>query len=393
MDKSVGVRLRTGQTIKPVSADSHTVEPPSAYRDYIDPKFRDRAPRHERDVINGIPTDVMVIDGIPDRVAVRTMSSAGRDPRESTLSGLSEDGHRGGWDPHERIKAQDQDGLAGEILYPSFGMLLCGHPDKEYKEACLWAYNRWLQEFCSTHPRRFFGLGQTASRNPEQTVEDLRKIKDMGFKGVMMSGYPETEEDYSHPSWDPVWEACVDLGLPPSFHIIATASTKHAKQIPINQVLRGTSRLSTFMNTMRTVQDVLLMFVFDGVFDRHPNLKVVCSEADAGWVPHFNYRMDHFYNRMRHTTKSTALSRLPSEIFNEHVYLTFQDDWVAFDVASRNGVNPKRLLWASDYPHGDSTWPNSQALLNEHAAQLNDETKCAILRDNVIGLYQIDVET
>jgi predicted TIM-barrel fold metal-dependent hydrolase len=389
MDKALGVQLKSGQIIKPVSADSHIVEPDYAYRDYIDPKFRDRAPRHERDTVNGEAVDVMVIDGFPERFPIRGLSSAGRDWKESIFSGLWEDTHKGGYEPHARIAAQDVDGLAGEILYPSFGMLLCGHADSDYKYACLWAYNRWLQEFCAPYPKRLFGLGQAAARTPKETLQEIQKIKDMKFAGVMMPGFPETEEDYSHESWDPVWEACVALDLPVSFHIIATASTKNPKAIPMNMVPRGYSRLGALMNTMRTVQDVLNMFVFDGVFERFPKLKVVCSEADAGWVPHFTYRMDHIYNRMVYTAKSKKLARMPSEYFNENVSLTFQDDWVAFKVTDL--LNPKRLLWASDFPHGDSTWPNSQALLREHAAHLSDEDKRCILRDNLISLYNLDV--
>jgi predicted TIM-barrel fold metal-dependent hydrolase len=389
MDKAFGVQLTSGQIVKPVSADSHIVEPEAAYRDYIDPKFRDRAPYHARDTVNGNEVDVMVIEGFPERFPIRGLSSAGRDPKESIFSGLWEETHKGGYEPHARIAAQDQDGIAGEILYPSFGMLLCGHADKEYKNACLWAYNRWLQEFCSPYPKRLFGLGQTSARTPQETVADLQKIKEMGFVGVMMPGYPETEEDYSHASWDPVWQACIDLGLPVSFHIIATGSQKNPKTIPMNLVPRGTSKLSALVNTMRNVQDVLMMFVFDGVFERFPHLKVICSEADAGWVPHFTYRMDHIYNRMLYTAKSTKLQRMPSEYFNENVSLTFQDDWVAFKVT--NLLNPKRLLWASDFPHGDSTWPNSQTLLREHASHLSDTEKSGILRDNTVSLYNLNV--
>jgi predicted TIM-barrel fold metal-dependent hydrolase len=99
--------------------------------------------------------------------------------------------------------------------------------------------------------------------------------------------------------------------------------------------------------------------------------------------------MDHIYKRMLHTAKSAKLSRLPSEYFFENVYLTFQDDWVAFRVAEM--MNPKRLLWASDFPHGDSTWPHSQALLKEHASHLPDESKRLILRDNLVDLYKLDV--
>ena len=95
--------------------------------------------------------------------------------------------------------------------------------------------------------------------------------------------------------------------------------------------------------------------IFSGVFDRHPGLKVVCVEADAGWVPHYMYRMDHAYKRHRYWMKAPPLERMPSEYFAEHIYVTFQDDWVAFK--TKDLCNVRRLMWASDFPHSDSTWP------------------------------------
>ena len=92
---------------------------------------------------------------------------------------------------------------------------------------------------------------------------------------------------------------------------------------------------------------------------------MVCVEADAGWVPHYMYRMDHAYERHRYWLPAGTLTRMPSEYFRENVYTTFQDDWVAFQV--KDLCNIRRLLWANDFPHSDSTWPGSHALLAKHA--------------------------
>ena len=81
------------------------------------------------------------------------------------------------------------------------------------------------------------------------------------------------------------------------------------------------------------------MLVFGGVFERHPKLRVVCVEADAGWAPHFMYRMDHAYKRHRYWMKGKELARLPSEYFRDHITLTFQDDWTAFQAADQLGDN------------------------------------------------------
>ena len=104
----------------------------------------------------------------------------------------------------------------------------------------------------------------------------------------MMPGSPG-EADYDDPAWDRFWAAAAELGLPISFHILTTSTAR----------TRG-SRLNSFLAIVRGIQDIMSLLVFGGVFERHPDLRVVCVEADAGWVPHFMYRMDHAYKRHRH---------------------------------------------------------------------------------------------
>ncbi len=260
-------------------------------------------------------------------------------------------------------------------------MVLCNHQDFDYKKACFDAYNRWIAEYCSANPTRLLGCGQTAVRTPTETVADLERIRELGLSGVMMPGDP-AEEDYDSPIYNPVWEAAIDLGLPLSFHILTTR-----QQAPV----RG-PRINSFLSIIRGNQDIMGTLIFGGVFERHPELKVVCVEADAGWVPHYMYRMDHAYKRHRNwLAKGVNLARLPSEYFSEHIYTTFQDDWVAFKLV--NDMNWRRLMWANDFPHSDSTWPWSQEMLAEHTANLTEEQRQAILCDNVAELYGIDVDT
>ena len=145
--------------------------------------------------------------------------------------------------------------------------------------------------------------------------------------------------------------------------------------------------MAGFLSIIRGCQDIIAMLVLGGVFDRHPDLKVVCVEADAGWAPHFMYRMDHAFDRHR-AWLTAEIDTMPSDYFREHIYMTFQDDWIAFQNADQ--MNWRRLLWANDFPHSDSTWPWSQELLDRHAAHLTPEQRRAILCDNVPELYGID---
>ena len=252
-------------------------------------------------------------------------------------------------------------------------------PDGDFKRACVEAYNRWIASYCDAHPDRLLGCGQTALRTPVEGVADLEAIAAAGLRGVMMPGVPAYELDYDDPAWDPFWEAAIGLGLPLSFHILTTRG----------QRTRG-PKMNRFLSVVRDCQDIIGMLVLGGVFERHPDLRVVCVEADAGWVPHFAYRMDHAYKRHRYwLPPGQQLSMLPSEYLMRNVSVTFQDDWTAFRFA--DSMDWHRLLWANDFPHSDSTWPWSQEMLTEHTAQLSDEQRRAILCDNVAELYKIDV--
>ncbi len=359
-----------------ISADSHITEHPETYSAHIDPKWRDKAPR----MINaGEKGDLFIIDGMKRPIAMGLVAAAGKSAEELSEAGVTFDElHRGGWDPKARIGEQERDGVAAEIIYPTVGMMICNHSDFDYKKACFDAYNRWIAEYCAEDPLRLLGCGQTAMRSPAEGVEDLKAIKALGLRGVMMPGEP-AEEDYDSEIYNPVWETAIELGLPLSFHILTMK----------NAQTRG-PRINTFLSIIRGNQDIMGTMIFGGVFERYPELKIVCVEADAGWVPHYLYRMDHAYNRHRNwLAPGVTLERLPSEYFSEHIYTTFQDDWVAFKCADQ--MNWRRLLWANDFPHSDSTWPWSQEMLAEHTAHLTDEQTRAILCDNVAELYNIDL--
>ncbi|MBA3604903.1 MAG: amidohydrolase [Acidimicrobiia bacterium] len=364
-----------GFTFPIISADSHITEPADTYLMYIDPAWRDRAPRVTHDETRG---DLFVVEGMKS-IPMGLVAAAGRRPEEIKADGRYEDMHRSGWDSSVRLADQARDGISAEVLYPTVGMVLCNLADLDYKKACFDAYNRWIVDYCAIAPERLLGVGQTAARTVDEAIADLGAITAAGLRGVMMPGLPG-EADYDDPVWDRFWAAAAESGLPLSFHILTTATAR----------TRG-SRLNSFLAIVRGIQDIMSLLVFGGVFERHPGLRVVCVEADAGWVPHFMYRMDHAYNRHRHhLAPGTELVRLPSEYFAEHIWVTFQDDWTAFRFA--DDMNWRRLMWANDFPHSDSTWPWSQQLLNEQTVALSDEQCRAILSGNCAALYGIDVD-
>jgi predicted TIM-barrel fold metal-dependent hydrolase len=139
------------------------------------------------------------VDGFSRPLSLGTVAAAGKSAEEIKLKGSRfADLHRGGWDPEARLADQLRDGVAAEVIYPSIGMVLCNHPDLDYKRACFEAYNRWISGYCSAHPDRLLGLGQTAMRTPEEGIADLEEMRRLGLRGVMMPGEPGME-DYDSP--------------------------------------------------------------------------------------------------------------------------------------------------------------------------------------------------
>jgi predicted TIM-barrel fold metal-dependent hydrolase len=376
---------RLNPRFRAISADSHVTEPPEAYSRYLDPRFRDVAPRIIKNPDPRIQNELYVFEGM-EGFPFHTAAAAGMRPNEIDKNhGGFSDMHLGGWEPKARLEAQDRDGILAEILYPSYGLLLCGHPDADYKHACFSAYNQWMRDFVQKDRQRLIGVGQSAVRSVKDAIDDLHAIKDLGLGGVMLPSEPSCDLDYDHEDFDPLWRTAVELGLPISFHILTGRGP-----IKIEKPPRG-GKLAGYGGIVRELQDIANVFVFGRVFERHPDLRIILVESDAGWVPHFCSRMDHAYKRHRFWLKADPLSRLPSEFFYENVYNTFQDDWVALQ--SLHLLNPRRLLWANDYPHTDSTWPWSHDLLEHHTAHMTDEQIDAILRENVKELYRLEVDT
>jgi uncharacterized protein len=366
-----------------ISADSHVLEPPDCYSQYIDARFRHLAPRL---VQRPGGAEAYVIPGMQRAVSIGHLDAAGMtvaERRHHIATTSFEETRRSAWDAHHRISDQERDGVAAEVLYASVGMVLCSHRDLNYKDACMKAYNRWLEGYCSVAPSRLFGLGMSALASVDSAIRDFEQAKQMGMVGIMMPGYPGFE-DYDHRDYDALWACAADLELPLCFHALTSrelsAGDKPARGHPLN----------SFLGLMRPLQDIVGMLVLGGVFERHPRLKVVCAEGDAGWLPHYMQRMDHGAHNHAEDGILLGLSMKPSEYLRRNVWLTFQDDWVAFK--TRHLMSPSQLLWANDFPHGDSSWPHSQELLAEHAADVPAEEVRAILRENVKRLFRLPVD-
>src|SRR6266571_558406 len=331
--------------LRVISADSHMMEPADLWVGRLDRKFRDRAPRVVKN--EGKPGYSFVAPGInPFPVAggfARGLS--GKELKEHMAKGY-EAARPSGWDPVERIKDQDIDGVEAEVLYTTLGMPLFQLDDADLQRACFRVYNDWVAEFRSCNPKRLHPI-------------------------ALIWGSPPADRPYSSKEYDPFWQAASELHMPLSLHVI-TGKGKESK-VDFSQIA------TQAMSVLHEVQRSLTSIIFGGVLERFPQLLIVSAENDTGWFPHYMYRLDHIYEKFG-AMLPEQLPLKPSEYVRRQVWATFQDDPVG--PATYKMFGEHNYMWASDFPHADSTWPNSRKVIEKDFAGVPADVTNKIIFEN-----------
>jgi predicted TIM-barrel fold metal-dependent hydrolase len=357
-----------------VSADSHVTEPADLWCHRLDRNFRDKAPRVVRDYRND--RYLFVAPGISP-FPIATGFGAGKEGRElkQHLNRGYEAARAGGWDPVERLRDQDADGIACEVLYPTHGMKLFALSDAELQRACFRVYNDWIVEFAVAAPTRLVPLALISLYEIPESVRELERAARMGVAGVLVWGAPpETQPSYGSRFYDPFWQAAESLGLPVSLHCITSAQPR----------VRSKSAYVQYLDVIHDVQHSLSEIVCGGVLERFPKLIIVSAENDCGWIPHFLFRLDHAHEKFGRFAKPPLPMR-PSEYVRRQVYATFQEDSTVAQLCDNCGAD--RYMWASDYPHVDSTWPQSRTIIAQTLGELPDAVVMKLTGGNAARLY------
>jgi predicted TIM-barrel fold metal-dependent hydrolase len=196
-----------------ISSDSHVTMPVDAWQEYLDPEFRDRAPK----IVTTDEGDFEEFEGV--RKPILTLNNlAGKKPEEFKLNVRKLDEQRSGaWDPAERIKDMDTDGVDAEVLYVG-GPL--ASKDPELRLNSVRGYNRWLADFSSHAPDRLLGVAAIPIDTPERAVEEIRwASQQTGLASGYIPLFPSPDEDYGNERWNPMWEAFIDAGWPVGLHV------------------------------------------------------------------------------------------------------------------------------------------------------------------------------
>jgi predicted TIM-barrel fold metal-dependent hydrolase len=269
-------------------------------------------------------------------------------------AGIEDDGLRAA-DPRRRLEDMERDGIYASVIY---GPNLFGLPiqDAELKAAALAAYNDWAREFNHHAPDRLSVLPVLPTHAPEAAVAELERVARLGHRGVIISPF---EFRCSDPDWARFWDAAEATGLPVSFHI--GHGTSQVRVAPGSWELAAFSAVGPMQ-----LDEPLAMMVYSGVLERHPRLRLVLAESGIGWLPYFVHRMDATAEKHVPKAQDYRLEAKPSEIFRRQVYATFEEEPLGPKLLPLLG--PDNFMWASDYPHPDSTFPHSREAIT-HAFQ------------------------
>ncbi|MCU1460075.1 MAG: putative TIM-barrel fold metal-dependent hydrolase [Acidimicrobiales bacterium] len=367
-----------------ISADDHIVEPPDTFAGRVPAKFADRAPRVV-ELEDGSETWVYDSVALPN---VGFNAVVGRPVAEYSFEPARFDEmRRGAWDIDARIADMDLNGVYASVNFPSFLPGFAGQrlqmttTDKELAFAAFRAWNDWhIEAWAGPHPGRIIPCQLPWLLDPEVGAAEVYRNAERGFKAITFS---EAPQKLGLPSlhtghWDPIMRACAETGTVVNLHIGSS----------------GTSPATSDDAPPDTVGVLFFAFAMFAAVDwlysllpvRFPDLKVCLSEGGIGWVAGLMDRLDHMlrYHEMYGTWSGIELT--PAEVLHRNFWFCAVEDPSAFVQRDRIGV--ENILVESDYPHCDSTWPNTQAVIRHEIGDLPSNDVRRITWENAATLYR-----
>jgi predicted TIM-barrel fold metal-dependent hydrolase len=393
---------------KIVSVDDHVVEPPHVWKDWMPRRFADRAPRIERRGIGpmahvgggtyevtwdpeGPQADCWIFEDLV-YVHKRHVAAAGFDRDDMTMSPITYDEMRPGcYEPKARIDDMELNHVEASLCFPTFPRF-CGQTfteatsDRALGLACVEAYNDWMvEEWCGDSGGRLIPLCLIPLWDADLAAAEVRRNASRGVRAVCFSeipphlGLPSIHSGY----WDPLFTACADTGTVVCMHI-GSSSRMPATSADAPGAVATTL---SFGNAMASLAD----FLFSGVLVRFPTLTLAYSEGQIGWLPYILERADDVWSDHRAWTRSQDLvPEPPSTYFYRQVYGCFFKDRHGLESLDRVGID--NITFETDYPHTDSTWPDTKAVAEEMMAGLTDEQVYKIVRGNAIRMLDLDLD-
>ncbi|MBI3329670.1 MAG: amidohydrolase [Nitrospinae bacterium] len=281
--------------------------------------------------------------------------------------------------PELRLRDQDLDGIAAEVIYGILGIsrLL---DDRELLRVVYEIYNTWLADFCRTNPERLVGLACLPNDDPELAAAELRRSAKLGLKGVDFAVSTAVKPIW-HRDWDPLWAAAAECHMPISFH-----TTGYAVRGPSDEQMAKAYESQVRATRLTMFQlagaEFLASIIFSGALERYPGMRFVLGECGASWLPYVLARMDEEYeDQFQHLNFSLK----PSEYWRRQGSTTFQHETTIADIVHLVGED--NVVWGSDYPHPDGIWPDSLKMIEADLGRLDTRVRRKITCENTGKLY------
>jgi predicted TIM-barrel fold metal-dependent hydrolase len=354
------------------SCDDHldmNAVPPELWQERVAAKFRDAVPKVVD--LNGQKT--WIAGGRPFGVSGRY---AGAIQSAIERGGVVDDGFRAS-NPKLRLEDMQRDGIWASIVYGPSSLFRYPISDPEASQAAIRAWNDWAAECFNSHaPERLSALPELPMDSAEIAAAELQRVARLGHRGAGINGY---SVDLADKSWEPLWSVAEEVGLPISFHIGGGTRLDPRK---------GGYTIAAFAAIApMQLDEVLSVLIFAGVLERHPKLRIVLAESGVGWVPYFVARMDATFDKHCAPHPQYSIKTKPSELFRRQVFATFEEEPLGPALIPLLG--PDNFMWACDYPHPDSTWPESRKAIDHALGSLGEEAIRKITGENCRQLYRL----
>jgi predicted TIM-barrel fold metal-dependent hydrolase len=388
-----------------VDVDAHVVEPPDIWTKRLPSQYRDVGPRIkylppgtpklaggtyiEAPGESGNPVAWWVYEDHLYSVK-RLIAAAGYPADEISLSGITFDEMRPGcWQPKARLADMDLNGVEAQLSFPNYprfcGQIFLRGKDRTLAKLCVEAYNDWMvDEWCGGSGGRLIPLCLIPMWDAELAAAEVRRNAARGVRAVAFSelptylGLPSIYAGY----WDPLFEACEETSTIVCMHIGSGTKTPQTSEDAPDAV----ASTIIFGNSVASMADFLL----SGVLHRHPGLRVMYAEAQIGWIPYLLERIDDVWDTHRGWSGSQRFCpERPSTYYKHQIYSCFFKDPVGIDLLDR--VGRSNVMFETDYPHQDGTWPHSREAAAEQFGHLDDKTIHQIARGNAIALFGLDL--
>jgi len=356
------------------SGDSHFLEPSDLWESRLPGRLADLTPKSEKDPDGEYET--VHVDGQSFRRKLPTSVA-----REFLEESRKAQGIR---DARARLNDLDQEGVWGEVIFPSLGMWASTFRTPELLKACMRASNEWALEEIAAVSDRYVVTAQVSTLVVEDAIAELEWAAEQGFRAVFLPTTPHpSAPDWHRTDWEPFWDAAERARMVLAFHIGTD---------PVDMTTGGAGLIyrgpgGAVMNYTETTfsgQRAAMKLVASGALDRHPDLKVLISEGGATWIPFLGDRMLEGY-RQHHMAVRPKLERDPKETLMTQVYASFQHDETA--VAAFEAMGYRNVMFGSDYPHMEGTFGHTQDTLKSLFDGVSDETRLRITQGAFFELF------